>query len=69
MVSWPLQDGVEKANCLQCFFDIIDIMGTLHAKYTNKWIALTIIESFQDSVCCQFENKVTSDMKTVFMAW
>lgn len=37
VVSWPMDDGLSKANCLQCFFDIVDIMGKLNSKYTSKY--------------------------------
>jgi len=37
VVSWPIEDGLNKANCIQCFFDIVDIMGTLTGKYKNKY--------------------------------
>jgi len=37
VISWPLDDGLTNSNCLQCFFDIVDIMGTLAGKYTNKY--------------------------------
>lgn len=37
VVSWPMEDGLTQANCLQCFFDIVDIMHSLTGKYTNKY--------------------------------
>jgi len=37
VVSWPLNDGLDKASCLQCFFDIVDIMDNLNSKYTKKY--------------------------------
>lgn len=37
VVSWPLEDGLSDANCLQCFFDIVRKMGTLTHKYLEKY--------------------------------
>jgi class 3 adenylate cyclase len=37
VVSWPLEDGLNNASCLQCFFDIVDIMGELNIKYSKKY--------------------------------
>ncbi|MCG8309349.1 MAG: response regulator [Cytophagales bacterium] len=37
VVSWPMEDGLSRANCLQCYFDIVDIMSSLTGKYTNKY--------------------------------
>lgn len=37
VVSWPLDDGLTKASCLQCFFDIVDIMSDLNKKYSKKY--------------------------------
>ena len=37
VVSWPMEDGLKQANCLQCYFDIVDIMHSLTGKYTNKY--------------------------------
>lgn len=37
VVSWPVEDGLSQANCLKCFFDIVDIMGTLNNKYIEKY--------------------------------
>jgi class 3 adenylate cyclase len=37
VVSWPLEDGVAGANCLKCFFDIMDIMEELGHKYKTKY--------------------------------
>lgn len=37
VVSWSLEDGLDNANCVQCFFDIVDIMGSHSHKYTTKY--------------------------------
>ena len=37
VVSWSLDDGLTEANCLQCFFDIVDIMSGYAQKYVNKY--------------------------------
>ena len=37
VVSWPLEDGLSNANCLQCFFGIVDVMGSLTNKYLQKY--------------------------------
>lgn len=37
VVSWTLDDGLTNANCLQCFFDIVDIMGKHAHKYVDKY--------------------------------
>jgi class 3 adenylate cyclase/FixJ family two-component response regulator len=37
VVSWPLDDGLTNANCLQCFFDIVDTMGQLMNKYLDRY--------------------------------
>ncbi len=37
VVSWPLEDGLSDANCLQCFFDIVNKMATLTHKYLEKY--------------------------------
>ncbi|MCK5278957.1 MAG: response regulator [Cyclobacteriaceae bacterium] len=37
VVSWPLEDGLSNSNCLQCFFDIVDTMGSLTQKYLDKY--------------------------------
>lgn len=37
VVSWPMEDGLTDSNCLQCFFDIVDIMTNLTRKYTAKY--------------------------------
>lgn len=37
VVSWPLEDGLSNANCLQCFFGIVDAMGSLTNKYLQKY--------------------------------
>ncbi len=37
VISWPLEDGVSNANCIQCYFDIVDTMGKLNHKYQEKY--------------------------------
>ena len=37
VISWPLEDGLTDANCLQCFFDIVDIISSLKHKYIDKY--------------------------------
>jgi adenylate cyclase len=37
VVSWSLEDGLQEGNCLQCFFDIVDIMGGLNHKYVSRY--------------------------------
>jgi len=37
VVSWSLEDGLSDGNCLQCFFDIVDIMGRLSSKYVSRY--------------------------------
>jgi class 3 adenylate cyclase len=37
VVSWPLEDGIDEANCLKCFFDIADIMKEMAQKYKSKF--------------------------------
>ncbi len=37
VVSWSLEDGLADANCLQCFFDIVDIMARYAHKYESKY--------------------------------
>jgi class 3 adenylate cyclase len=37
VISWPLEDGVSNANCLQCYFDIVDTMGKLTHKYMERY--------------------------------
>lgn len=37
VVSWSLEDGLTGASCLQCFFDIVDIMGRNSQKYENRY--------------------------------
>jgi len=37
VISWPMEDGLAEANCLQCFFDIVDIMSSLAQKYMSKY--------------------------------
>lgn len=37
VVSWDMSEGVTDSNCLQCFFDIVDMMGSLTQKYQSKY--------------------------------
>ena len=37
VVSWPIEDGLTRANCIQCYFDIVDIIGDLTDKYKRKY--------------------------------
>lgn len=37
VVSWSLDDGLTNANCLQCFYDIVDIMSRLSQKYVSRY--------------------------------
>ena len=37
VVSWTLDDGLTNANCLQCFFDIVDTMNQHGHKYERKY--------------------------------
>ena len=37
VVSWPLKDGLSNANCLQCYFDIVEVMSKLAEKYLEKY--------------------------------
>lgn len=37
VISWPLDDGLTNANCLQCFFDIVDTMAQLMHKYLDRY--------------------------------
>ncbi|MDZ7605085.1 MAG: response regulator [Cyclobacteriaceae bacterium] len=37
VVTWALEDGLPKANCLQCFYDIVDTIETYNEKYNEKY--------------------------------
>jgi class 3 adenylate cyclase len=37
VVSWGVEDGISNANCIQCFFDIVDIMSRHSHKYESKY--------------------------------
>jgi len=36
-VSWTLENGIENNNCINCYFEIKDIITRLSAKYTEKY--------------------------------
>lgn len=37
VVSWPLTEGIKKANCVNCFFDIVERINELNDKYSEKY--------------------------------
>ena len=37
VVSWALEEGIAEANCLHCFFDILDTIDDLSYKYLDKY--------------------------------
>jgi len=37
VVSWALKEGIAEANCLHCFFDILDTIDDLSYKYLDKY--------------------------------
>jgi FixJ family two-component response regulator len=37
VVSWAFEDGIKEANCLHCFFDILDTIDDLSYKYLEKY--------------------------------
>ena len=37
VVTWPLNRGVENANCLNCFFDIVSTVEKLSNEYIEKY--------------------------------
>jgi class 3 adenylate cyclase len=37
VVTWALEDGLPEANCLQCFYDIVDTIETYNEKYNEKY--------------------------------
>jgi len=37
VVSWKMKKGIENANCLQCFFNIVDVIQDLSAEYQEKY--------------------------------
>ena len=37
VVSWTFEDGIKEANCLHCFFDILDTIDDLSYKYLEKY--------------------------------
>jgi adenylate cyclase len=44
VVSWDLGEGLDKGNCLHCFFDIVDTIKRLASKYEQKY---TKVPSFK----------------------
>ncbi len=37
VVSWLLGDGIQNANCIQCFFDIIEVIKKFSEKYQSHY--------------------------------
>jgi class 3 adenylate cyclase len=37
VVTWSLEDGLPEANCLRCFYDIVDTIETYFQKYDEKY--------------------------------
>lgn len=37
VVSWSFEEGIRDANCLHCFFDILDTIDELSFKYLEKY--------------------------------
>ena len=37
VVSWPFNEGVESANCLNCFYDIVDTIKNLNSRYMERY--------------------------------
>ncbi len=37
VVTWPIEDGLENGHCIQCFWDIVDQMELIKAKYERKY--------------------------------
>jgi adenylate cyclase len=37
VVSWALEEGISDANCLNCFFDILETIDELSFKYLEKY--------------------------------
>ncbi len=37
VVSWPFHDGIDNANCLNCFYDIMDTIDNLSSRYMDKY--------------------------------
>jgi class 3 adenylate cyclase len=37
VVSWAFEEGIKDANCLHCFFDILDTIDDLSFKYLEKY--------------------------------
>jgi class 3 adenylate cyclase len=37
VVSWGFEEGIDEANCLHCFFDIVDTIDDLSYKYLEKY--------------------------------
>ncbi|MEL6853171.1 MAG: adenylate/guanylate cyclase domain-containing protein, partial [Bacteroidota bacterium] len=56
VISWPLEDGLSQANCLNCFFSIVDKMKLLSSSYQEKY---QLNPEFKAGLHC---GKVTSGM-------
>jgi len=54
VVSWPLKEGIDNANCIQCFFNIMDTLNGLTEKYMDKY---KLIPGFKAGMHC---GKVTT---------
>lgn len=37
VVTWDLEEGTSNAHCLNCFFEIENLINSLSEKYTNKY--------------------------------
>lgn len=37
VVSWPFGEGIKEANCLNCFFDIVDTIDLLNSRYMERY--------------------------------
>ncbi len=37
VVTWTLEEGINKANCLNCFFDIVDTIENLSFRYLDRY--------------------------------
>lgn len=36
-VSWKLENGIENINCINCFFEIKDVIKNMNARYIEKY--------------------------------
>jgi class 3 adenylate cyclase len=37
VVSWPFSEGIQNANCLTCFYDIVDTIEKLNSRYVERY--------------------------------